>query len=121
MNNISSDPLFNDDDESENKDDEKKRSLHDITKELIEQLKHSSSDLIMSMPLEDDEVISNTEKNSKSTESVIEHIKSFNIKPKDIKKYLDRFVISQDTAKKALSIAICDHYNYINDIKTLLK
>ena len=33
--------------------------------------------------------------------------------PKEVKSYLDRFVIKQDEAKKALSIAICDHYNHV--------
>jgi ATP-dependent Clp protease ATP-binding subunit ClpX len=33
--------------------------------------------------------------------------------PRDIKKYLDRFVVKQDSAKKVLSTAICDHYNHI--------
>lgn len=37
----------------------------------------------------------------------------FNLKPRDIKSHLDRFVIGQDEAKKALSIAVCDHYNQI--------
>jgi len=33
--------------------------------------------------------------------------------PRDIKNYLDRFVIKQDNAKKVLATAICDHYNHI--------
>lgn len=37
----------------------------------------------------------------------------FALKPKDIKAHLDRFVIQQDDAKKALSIAVCDHYNHV--------
>lgn len=37
----------------------------------------------------------------------------FEYRPKDIKKYLDEYVISQDEAKKTLAIAICDHYNHI--------
>jgi ATP-dependent Clp protease ATP-binding subunit ClpX len=37
----------------------------------------------------------------------------FNLKPKDIKAHLDRFVIQQDPAKKTLSIAVCDHYNHV--------
>jgi len=36
----------------------------------------------------------------------------FELKPKDIKAYLDRYVIEQDEAKKALAIAVCDHYNH---------
>lgn len=37
----------------------------------------------------------------------------FDLKPKDIKTHLDRYVIRQDDAKKALSIAVCDHYNHV--------
>ena len=37
----------------------------------------------------------------------------FNHFPRDIKRYLDRFVIRQDDAKKVLATAICDHYNHI--------
>ncbi len=37
----------------------------------------------------------------------------FNYKPRDVKKYLDQFVVKQDEAKKALSIAVCDHYNHV--------
>ena len=32
----------------------------------------------------------------------------FDLKPKEIKQYLDRYVIQQDEAKKALAIAVCD-------------
>ncbi len=37
----------------------------------------------------------------------------FHFTPKEIKAHLDRFVISQDEAKKALAIAVCDHYNHV--------
>jgi endopeptidase Clp ATP-binding regulatory subunit ClpX len=36
----------------------------------------------------------------------------FNLSPREIKAYLDRFVIKQDEAKKVLATAVCDHYNY---------
>lgn len=39
-------------------------------------------------------------------------ISSFDLKPKEIVEYLDRFVIQQDDAKKVLAVAICDHYNH---------
>ena len=39
----------------------------------------------------------------------------FDLKPKEIKKYLDRYVIKQDEAKKALAIAVCDHYNHVRE------
>ena len=44
---------------------------------------------------------------------VLERIRSFNLKPRDIRDYLDRYVISQDEAKKVLSVTICDHYNHV--------
>src|SRR5437868_4096495 len=38
---------------------------------------------------------------------------AFDKKPRDIKAYLDRFVIRQDEAKKVLSVAMCDHYHHV--------
>jgi endopeptidase Clp ATP-binding regulatory subunit ClpX len=38
---------------------------------------------------------------------------NFDMKPRDVKAHLDRFVIKQEDAKRALSIAVCDHYNQI--------
>jgi ATP-dependent Clp protease ATP-binding subunit ClpX len=37
----------------------------------------------------------------------------FDKKPRDVKAYLDRFVIKQDEAKKVLSVAMCDHYQHV--------
>lgn len=37
----------------------------------------------------------------------------FDYKPRDVKDYLDRFVIKQDEAKKVLSVALCDHYHHV--------
>ncbi|HKS35920.1 MAG TPA: AAA family ATPase, partial [Verrucomicrobiae bacterium] len=37
----------------------------------------------------------------------------FDYKPRDVKSYLDRFVIKQDEAKKVLSVALCDHYHHV--------
>jgi ATP-dependent Clp protease ATP-binding subunit ClpX len=37
----------------------------------------------------------------------------FDRKPRDVKAYLDRFVIKQDEAKKVLSVALCDHYHHV--------
>jgi ATP-dependent Clp protease ATP-binding subunit ClpX len=37
----------------------------------------------------------------------------FDKKPRDIKAYLDRYVIKQEDAKKVLSVAICDHYHHV--------
>jgi endopeptidase Clp ATP-binding regulatory subunit ClpX len=37
----------------------------------------------------------------------------FKYKPREVKAYLDRFVIKQDEAKKVLSVALCDHYHHV--------
>jgi ATP-dependent Clp protease ATP-binding subunit ClpX len=37
----------------------------------------------------------------------------FDKKPREVKAYLDRFVIKQDEAKKVLSVAMCDHYHHV--------
>ena len=44
---------------------------------------------------------------------ILEKIANFSMKPREIRDYLDKFVIKQDEAKKVLSVAICDHYNHI--------
>lgn len=44
---------------------------------------------------------------------LLEGIRRFQLKPKEIRDYLNRFVIRQDDAKKVLSVAICDHYNHV--------
>ena len=43
----------------------------------------------------------------------LEGVRSFHLKPKEIRDHLDRYVIRQDEAKKVLSVAICDHYNHV--------
>lgn len=37
----------------------------------------------------------------------------FKYKPREVKEYLDRFVIRQEEAKKVLSVALCDHYHHV--------
>lgn len=39
-------------------------------------------------------------------------------KPKDIKEFLDQYVIGQDAAKKSLAVAVYNHYKRINSIKS---
>ena len=48
-----------------------------------------------------------------SSEEILKKISKFSMKPREIRDYLDKFVIKQDEAKKVLSVAICDHYNHI--------
>lgn len=41
----------------------------------------------------------------------------FELKPKDIKAYLDEYVIGQDEAKKTLSVAVYNHYKRISSLE----
>ena len=46
-------------------------------------------------------------------EEALKRIHEFNLKPREIRDYLDRFVIQQREAKKVISVAICDHFNHV--------
>ena len=48
-------------------------------------------------------------------DELLKRIKEFNLKPREIRDHLDRFVIQQSEAKKVLSVAICDHYNHVRE------
>ena len=48
-----------------------------------------------------------------SRDERLDSIRSFDRRPKEIRDYLDRFVIKQEQAKRVLSVAVCDHYNHI--------
>jgi endopeptidase Clp ATP-binding regulatory subunit ClpX len=54
-----------------------------------------------------------SEEESREHDAALERIRSFNLKPKEIRDYLNRYVIRQDEAKKVLSVAVCDHYNHV--------
>ncbi len=45
----------------------------------------------------------------------------FNLKPREVKAHLDRFVIQQDEAKKVLSVALCDHFQHVRMTREGLK
>ncbi len=47
------------------------------------------------------------------SDSLLRRIREFNLKPREIRDYLNRFVVKQQEAKKVLSVAICDHYNHV--------
>ena len=49
----------------------------------------------------------------KPEDDPLDAIRSFDRKPKEVRDYLDRFVIKQEQAKRVLSVAVCDHYNHV--------
>ncbi len=40
-------------------------------------------------------------------------IREFNLRPREVRDYLDRYVIRQEDAKKVLAVALCDHYHHV--------
>ena len=38
----------------------------------------------------------------------------FDKKPREVKEYLDRFIIKQEQAKRVMSVAMCDHYHHVH-------
>ena len=58
------------------------------------------------------DILDSSTKENKDAQT-LEKIQNFNLKPKEIRDYLDRFVMRQSEAKKVLSVAICDHYNHV--------
>lgn len=53
-----------------------------------------------------------TPKQQETRDRVLRSIREFRMRPRDVKAYLDRFVIEQKEAKKVLAVALCDHYNW---------
>ncbi len=43
----------------------------------------------------------------------LSRIQAFNLKPREVRDYLDRFVVKQEEAKKVLAVSVCDHYNHV--------
>ncbi|MBR0458292.1 MAG: AAA family ATPase [Victivallales bacterium] len=52
----------------------------------------------------------------KKEDDKLDVIRNFHYTPKEVRDYLNRFVVSQEEAKRVLSIAICDHYNHVRNI-----
>lgn len=88
-------------------------------KELMDSVRRMMSQMSAQNPQPDDTRRQEEEKKEhEDRRKKREHLLNFNYKPKDIKKYLDRFVIRQDDAKKVLATAVCDHYNYVRQCES---
>lgn len=102
---------------SDSDNEKKKPSPHDIQKEFEDLIKNKYGEDIKFVTslkeLSKDDI--NTIKDEDDDGQKEKFELNFDLKPKDLKKHLDRFIIKQDEAKKALSIAVCDHYNHVKD------
>ena len=59
------------------------------------------------------EVTQTSQEEDLTRDEKLESIRGFDRRPKEIRDYLDRFVIKQEQAKRELSVAVCDHYNHV--------
>ena len=96
-------------------DKDTKNPFEEIQKQLQEILKAGNPNITVTPYVSQQQAAPSEappESAPKETE-VLRRIRAFNRKPKEVRDYLDRFVISQTEAKKVLSVAICDHYNQV--------
>ncbi|MDE6576139.1 MAG: AAA family ATPase [Opitutales bacterium] len=100
-------------------DDDKPNSFEELTKQFSEVLGKVGANLQFSaFPFEKAKAEAPKEEAVEDDREALQKIQKFNYKPREVKEYLDRFVISQDEAKKVLSVAICDHYNHVRNVIT---
>lgn len=111
-------------------DKEKDNPLEELQKQLKEALKKSS--FVFPFPRQEN-VKEGQEKHEEvapgidapATENeTLRRIQDFNLKPREIRDYLNRFVVKQEEAKKVLAVSICDHFNHVRQCienKTLLE
>jgi len=99
-------------------DKEPPSPFEEIQRQLNDLFKNSNVK-VSAQAFDDSENFDNQKDDEKSGESAddsgdpLRKIRDFRFKPKEIRDYLDRFVIRQEAAKKVLSVAICDHYNHV--------
>jgi endopeptidase Clp ATP-binding regulatory subunit ClpX len=101
--------------DSEDKGKSSFNSLEELKKHLGDVFNSAGSKLGFVFPagnVEEKEANGDNRKEKEFAE-FIKKIKNFNMKPREVRDFLDRFVIKQPEAKKVLSVAICDHYNHV--------
>jgi len=98
-------------------DKEEPKKPEDLPNQLKDFLKDKFGGQVFSMNFPGSE--SQTEpadSNDDSTDNKKDLLVEFDMKPVEVKEYLDRYVIGQHEAKKILSVAVCDHYNHLKDL-----
>jgi endopeptidase Clp ATP-binding regulatory subunit ClpX len=86
-------------------------SPEEVQRKISEFMKQEFGDRVVFTGPPQAETVETGQPGEESKQKDIEF--DFNLKPKDVKAHLDRFVIRQEDAKKALAIAVCDHYNHV--------
>jgi len=95
---------------SEKEPEEQPKNLEEQFKEI---LRKANISFVMGQPPSAEAEPKAAEEAPEEAHERLKAIREFSLKPRDIRDYLDRFVVRQDEAKKVLSVAICDHYNHV--------
>jgi len=88
----------------------------DLQKQLQDLLRNANIQFIHSAGVDggpEEDTVSDEPPEPEAREEALRRIHEFSLKPREMRDYLDRFVIQQGEAKKVLSVAICDHYNHV--------
>ena len=104
------------------KDDKPKDPMEELQKNLQDLFKQGKAFMPFGGPMGGESgATANTstqepseeDEEAKERAEALKRIEAFNLKPREIRDYLDRFVIQQNEAKKVISVAICDHFNHV--------
>lgn len=99
-------------------DDEPRNPFEDLQKQVQDMLKTGNFQFVSpgafgSKKAPSDDTDEEGPVSTSSSDDALGWLRDFHSKPREVKDYLDRFVIKQDEAKKVLSVAMCDHYNHV--------
>ncbi|MDQ8204452.1 AAA family ATPase [Pelagicoccus sp. SDUM812003] len=105
------------------KDDEPKDPMEELQKNLQDLFKQGKAFMPFGGPMGGASGVASPgssgptspkqEEEDQERAEALKRIQEFNLKPREIRDYLDRFVIQQNEAKKVISVSICDHYNHV--------
>ena len=98
------------------KEDEPNNPLEELQKQMQQMLSNPNLSIMINQPTGqevDPEAPVDAPPVVEDEDDPLRRIREFELKPRDVSEYLDRFVIRQSEAKKVLSVAICDHYNHV--------
>jgi ATP-dependent Clp protease ATP-binding subunit ClpX len=90
---------------------EKTPNFDDLQKELQKFLKERLGNKGMSFAFPQPDLGKTQDENPPKKQA--KRSVKFDLKPKEVKTFLDRFIIQQEEAKKVLAVAVCDHYHHV--------
>ena len=95
------------------------RSVEEVQKELQDFIRNKFGADVLAFPIDASAVRDSVDERRQARESddaepvVPPEVLGFDRTPREVKAWLDRFVVGQDAAKRTLAVAICDHYNHV--------